>query len=204
MKINFKELRRLAVLFCFTALAISSYSQKLYKTFSGWGLETQFGTKLECSYSYVNGTYYLNISHQFRGIDNHIHFCSLKNTVEGFKTDLLSTQKKYAEWVKTAQDNNVKEVQKDLPCTIHYTGYGCDAYASNATKVEVTPVFIVHDYIPACSIRQWQYFYDRTPSFDDWMFTYDDLSALIHYIDIYLGEFIMNEKAKQNTLNLFN
>jgi high-affinity K+ transport system ATPase subunit B len=179
----------------------NSYAQSFI--FYSYKINTKGGNRLELSYYYDNGDYYVSICDWYRDYNNKMHFSSVTNKVSNFKADLRAIQAKYNQWKNTAKSNSVQNVEKVIPCNIGFTDMSCDAYASNANKKVITPYFVVQNYKSKCEIRIWQYFYERTPNYNVWHLYSEDIQALITGIDQGLHEFINKNSQKKRTEDLF-
>lgn len=185
--------RILVVLMC-AITSLCSYCQVV---------NTEGGNMLKLGYYYSHGAYQVSVCDWYRDYSNQMHFSTITNSIDAFKSDLNQIQNKFLQWVNTARTNNVKEVEKEIPCTIRYSDVSCDAYASNATKVVVKPVFVVRNYVPSCEIRIWQYFYDRQPNYNVWHLSQRDIPSLVAAIEKGYKEYLANENKRQKTEDLF-
>lgn len=168
-------------------------------------VHTEGGNRLELSFYTHRGNNIVSVCDWYKNIgQNEIHFSSIGNNISVFKSDLIVLQSKYEQWIITAKMNEVQEVEKEIPCTINYSVYDCDAYAGNATKVIVKPYFVVKNYVPHCEIRIWQFFYDRTPpNYNVWYLSPKDIPFLLAAIDKGYQEYISKSTQKQSTEDLF-
>lgn len=197
-----KHLFFLVTLMCVCCIA---KAQSTSTSFTGnMIVNTEGGNRFELSFFNQEGKEVVSICDWYTALgQNGIHFSSLGNSISVFRSELRALQSKYIQWVSTAKTNKVKEVEKEIPCTISYSTYSCDAYAGNATEVIVKPYFVVRNYVPRCEIRIWQYFYDRTPNYNVWRLSPKDIPFLISAIDKGYQEYISKSTQKQRTENLF-
>lgn len=197
-----KHLFLLVTLMCVCCIA---KAQSVSTSFTGnMIVNTEGGNRFELSFFYQDGKEVVSICDWYKQLgQNGIHFSYLGNSISVFKSDLKALQSKFSQWVYTAKSNKVKDVEKEMPCTISYSYYGCDAYAGNATKVIVQPYFVVRNYVPRCEVRIWQYFYDRTPNYNVWYLSPKDIPFLITAIDKGYQEYISKSSQKQRTEDLF-
>lgn len=195
------------IIFLFVAICICcmANAQSIGRNFTGKILvNTEGGNKLALSFYNEKGVDIVSITDWYKDFtDNEIHFSSLGNSISTFKSNLRALQVKYEQWVATAKSNNVKEVEKEIPCQISYMTYSCDAFSGNATKVVVKPYFVVRNYVPCCEIRIWQHFYDRSPNYNVWYLTPKDIPFLISAIEKGYEEHIAESIQKQQTEDLF-
>lgn len=167
-------------------------------------VNTEGGNRLELSYYTNNGINFVEVCDWYTKLgESGIHFSSLGNNMSTFKSELRNLQTKYEQWIATATSNKVREVEKEMPCKISYTTYGCDAYAGNATKVIVQPYFVIRNYVPCCEIRIWQYFYNRTPNYNVWYLSPKDIPFLISAIDKGYQEYTAKSTQMKKTEDLF-
>lgn len=198
---NPKKLTFLLVAICFCCI---TNAQSIGLGLGGnMVVNTEGGNRLELSFYNDKGVDIVSITDWYKNLtDNNIQFSSLANSISTFKSEFRVLQTKYEQWVSTAKTNNVKEVEKELPCQISYTNCYCSAY-SYPTKVIIKPYFVVRNYAPCCEIRIWQYFYDRVPNYNVWYLTPKDIPFLISAIEKGFQEHKIQSTKKQQTEDLF-
>lgn len=167
-------------------------------------VNTEGGNKFEISFYNNKGVDIISLNDWYYDLTKEgIHFSSIGNNINTLKTELRTLQSKYKQWIETAKSNGVKEVEKEMPCEISFMTYSCDAFAGNATNVIIKPYFVVRNYIPHCEVRIWQYFYDRSPNYNEWRFAPNDIPFLISAIEKGYQEYLTNSSNKKRTEDLF-
>lgn len=122
--------------------------------------------------------------------------------VENFKNSLNQIKRKYLEWVTTAKQNSVKEVEKDIPVHIPNVNSASGYNLSTTKDVIIKPIFRVKDYLPVCVIRIEARLYNQYRTCE-WLLNSSSLSNVIQMIDNIRVIQRNNDNNKKQTEDLF-
>ncbi len=197
--------RLILVLFtCFSS--VISYGQATFgwDMFDNFSLFTEGKERFQISYSNEKGNYEIFFTHIT--YENGYDSSWIISDLGGFKQDLKELQSKYISWIEIANNNDVKTVEKEIPCSISFRTGSCSNIAY-PMSIEVKPYFVVESGKPRCEVRVWQYwqYEDRSErNYHCWRLLPNDIPFILSAIDQSFKEYLERKQKKQQTEDLFH
>lgn len=174
-----------------------------------WGnvVNSEAGSRLELKASKVSGNDYdLYITHRYQDISREHYFltvCIHAKQVETFKSQLKQVKEKYDEWEKTARNNNVGEIKKEIPVAITAYDNMFGTKLSYPEKKSMKATFFVFNHAIHCnidvSISGYNVFQLST-----WVLTSADIDKIITEIDRTIQHQRNYDAQQQRVDDLFN
>jgi hypothetical protein len=185
-----------------------SYPQSAFSHSEIKYLRTGYGTQLQLS-SYKGEHGYVVSIQQFYydAIDQKNVFMSAsvsESNLNLLEEELTGVYDYYINWSVTAEENKVKEVEKEIPVRITaIQDLGCFAYAWNSDKKSVKFIFKVQNYKPYYVLNISLGFLNRRYYFTDWWFYEGECFGLIDEIKDSIRKQKEIDNKQQNTKDLF-
>lgn len=194
--------------FIFIVLMVSPLIVKSQSSMGLWGnvVNSEAGSRIELVASKSSGGgYNLDITHRYQDISREHFFltvCIPAKQVETFKSQLRQVKAKYDEWEKTARNNNVIEVKKEIPVAL--TAYD-NMYGSKLSYPEtknMKAVFFVFNHAIHCHIETSISGYN-VYQLSTWVLTSADIDKIITEIDRTIQHQRNYDAQQQKVDNLF-
>jgi len=170
---------------------------------------TKFGTSLKfSSYKGNNGYYTATVVQYYYDTDNKVQCISIsinELNIFKFEKELLSIQDYYKKWSLTAKNNNVVDIEKEIPVQITSIDLShCAIGHPNEKNIKV--IFKVMSSRPICILRitvglnlsTSNKHYTR-----EWWFCDDEILAMLDQAGVSIWKQRELDNKKQNTLDLF-
>lgn len=194
--------------FIFIVLMVSPLIVKSQSSMGIWGnvVNSEAGSRLELKASKVSGNDYdLYITHRYQDISREHYFltvCIHAKQVETFKSQLKQVKEKYDEWEKTARNNNVSYIEKEIPVAL--TAYD-SMFGSKMTYPEtksMKAIFFVSNHAIHCIIKVSISRYNEF-QLSEWILTSADIGKITTEIDRTIQHQRNYDAQQQKVDNLF-